>query len=222
MMIGRFQSIALIIGIVAALAKPCPAWAHPHVFVEGKAEIIFGANKRISAIRNIWRFDEAYSAFADTGLDANGDGTFSKEELAPLAKVNVDSLKEYAYFTYLRDGKTRLAFKPPTDYFLTEDKGQLTLYFTLPLAQPVTVTDKTVLEIFDPEYFIAFSFPKIGAVKLTNAPAGCSADFHPPHILDATTVAQLATIPVEQRNLPAALQAAAVGLANLFTLACPG
>jgi hypothetical protein len=34
-------------------------------------------------------------------------------------------------------------------------------------------------------------------------------------------MAQLATIPVEQRNLPRALQDAAVGLANLFIVGCP-
>jgi ABC-type uncharacterized transport system substrate-binding protein len=220
MMIGYIQPVALIAGIVALLAKPCATWAHPHVFVDGKTEIIFDAKKRISAIRNVWRFDEGYSAFATVGLDQNGDGKLSRKELAPLAKVNVDSLMEYAYFTYLSIDKTQIAFNLPTDYFLTEDKGRLTLYFTLPLAQPAAAADSTVLEIFDPEYFIAFSFPKTGSVSLANAPPGCSAVFHPPHVLDAATVAELAAIPAEQRNLPPALQDAAVGRTNLFAVTC--
>ena len=220
-MIGRLPSFAWLAGVLA-LAPANSVWAHPHVFVDGKAEFIFDANKRVSAIRNIWRFDQAYSTFADEGMDANGDGKLSKAELAPLAKVNVNSLKDYAYFTYLSRGKTKLAFKSPTDYFLTEDKSRLTLSFTLPLARPAAVEAGMVLEIFDAEYFVAFSFPKSGAATLINAPAGCSAVFHPPHVLDAATMAKLATIPADQRNLPPALQAAAVGLANLFTVGCKG
>ena len=222
MRIGRAQSVALVVAIVGALAKPFPAWAHPHVFVDGHAEIVFDAEKRMSAVRNVWLFDEAYSAFASTGLDKNGDGKLSRQELAPLAKLNVDSLKDYAYFTDLSIGKTHLAFKLPTDYFLTADKGRLTLNFTLPLAKPAAVTSKTVLEIFDPEYFVAFTFPEHGAIKLADAPAGCSAAFQPPHVLDAAIMAKLAAVPVEQHDLPPALQDAAVGLANLFTVECPG
>ena len=219
MMIGC-RCTAILIAVLGAFALPRLARAHPHVFVDGRAEVLFDAQKRITAIRNIWLFDEAYSAFADTGLDTNGDGKLTRQELAPLAKVNMDSLKEYSYFTYLSIGKTQLAFKPPVDYFLTEDKGRLTLSFTLPLAQPAAIANETVLEVFDPEYFVAFSFPKNGAVQLDHAPAGCSAVFHPPHGLDAKIMAQLAAIPVEQRNLPRALQDAAVGLANLFTVGC--
>ena len=218
MMIGC-RRIA-VFAVLLALAWPGSAKAHPHVFVDGKAEIVFDAQKRIVAIRNIWLFDEAYSAFADTGLDTNRDGKLTRQEQAPLAKVSMDSLREYSYFTYLRIGRTQLAFRPPVDYFLTEGKGRLTLSFTLPLVQPAAVAGETVLEVFDPEYFVAFSFPGSGAVHLDHAPAGCSAVFHPPHVLDAKIMAQLAAIPVEQRNLPTALQDAAVGLANLFTVGC--
>jgi ABC-type uncharacterized transport system substrate-binding protein len=221
MMIGRLRHTAIFTAVLGTLGQPGVALAHPHVFVDGKAEIVFDAGKHITAIRNIWQFDEAYSAFATVGLDKNGDGRLSRQELAPLAKVNIDSLKEYAYFTYLSVGKRQLAFKPPVDYVLTEAKGRLTLAFTLPLAQPATVASKMTLEVFDPEYFVAFTFPERGAVELADAPAQCSAVFHPPHVLDTKIMAQLATIPVEQRNLPAALQSAAVGLANLFTVECP-
>jgi ABC-type uncharacterized transport system substrate-binding protein len=214
------RHIAILTAVLGASATLGSAWAHPHVFVDGREEIVFDTQGRITALRNIWLFDEAYSAFADTGLDTNGDGKLTRQELAPLAKLNMDSLKEYSYFTYLSIGKTQLAFKPPVDYFLIEDKGRLTLSFTLPLAQPAAVTGETVLEVFDPEYFVAFSFPEAGAVQLDHAPAGCSAAFHPPHALDGKIMAQLAAIPVEQRNLPRALQDAAVGLANLFTVGC--
>ena len=49
----------------------------------------------------IWTFDEFYTAMALQGLDTDGDGKYSAEELKPLAEVNVNSLKEFDYFTYL-------------------------------------------------------------------------------------------------------------------------
>lgn len=79
-MIGSIRFIALCVTIAGAFVKHSPAWAHPHVFVDGKAEFIFWANKQITAIRNIWRFDEGYSAFATVGLDENGDGKLSRRE----------------------------------------------------------------------------------------------------------------------------------------------
>ena len=47
-----------------------------------------------------------FSAFATQGMTSKEKGKFTREELAPLAKVNVESLKEYDYFTYVTvDGK---------------------------------------------------------------------------------------------------------------------
>jgi ABC-type uncharacterized transport system substrate-binding protein len=208
--------------LLAVFAVAGPAAAHPHVFVDARAEIVFDKAGAITAIRHIWQFDEAFTAFAIQGLDANGDGKLSDKELAPLAKVNVDSLKEYAFFTWLRQGKKTYPFVPPTEYWLEFHGGRLTLFYTLPLKQPVTIHGKATLEVFDPEYFVAFTFPKNKAVTLTNAPAGCTAHYQPPRMLDSQTMAQLSAIPADQHDLPPELQDAAAGLANLIVLQCPG
>jgi ABC-type uncharacterized transport system substrate-binding protein len=74
--------------------------AHPHVWVAVRSEIILDADHQITGIRHAWTFDEFYSAMAVQGLDTNGDGVFSAEELKPLAEVNVKSLKDFDYFTF--------------------------------------------------------------------------------------------------------------------------
>jgi hypothetical protein len=76
------------------------------------------------------------------------------------------------------------------------------------------------VEVFDPEYFVAFTFPKDGAVKLNGAPAGCTAAYHPPKELDAQTMATMAAIPQDQ-DMPPALIDAAAGLANVISVSCP-
>ena len=93
------RSILLALGALFALALP--AAAHPHVFVSVNGELVFDAEGRIKAVGNVWQFDDAFSAFATEGLDADGDGKLGDAELQPLAKINVESLLEFGYFTFL-------------------------------------------------------------------------------------------------------------------------
>jgi ABC-type uncharacterized transport system substrate-binding protein len=196
-----------------------PAAAHPHVFVDARTELVFDQSGKITSVRHIWQFDAAFSAFAVQGLDKNGDGKLDDDELQPLAKVNVDSLQEYDFFTILTMGKQRQTFVPPKEYWLQFVGGRLTLFYTLPLKQPVAMTGKATLEIFDPEYFVAFNFPKNVAVKLDGAPKGCTSSIQPPHELDAQTMAQMAAVP-KGEDMPPALIDAAAGLASLIIVSC--
>ncbi len=216
----RWRALAGAV-LALALSTPMAALAHPHVFVDAKAEIVFDSQGRMTAVRNIWRFDPAFSAFASQGLDKNGDGRLSHAELAPLAKTNVDSLNYYGFFTRLSVGRRELKLKFPDRYFLRASNHQLTLYYELPLETPARVGPKTVLEVYDPEYFVAFTFVKKNPIALEHAPVGCRAEYHPPHPLDASVMMKLSEIPASQHDLPPALRDAAVGLANLITVECP-
>jgi ABC-type uncharacterized transport system substrate-binding protein len=157
-----------------------PVAAHPHVWATVRSEIVFGPDHRITGIRHAWTFDEFYTAMAVQGLDTNGDGVFSKEELQPLAKVNVDSLKDFDYFTYVHlgdDDEHNLPLKPPEDYWIDYDKNLLTLHFTLPLETPLDPTQKEVqVDVYDPSFFVAFGFAKDNPIKLAGTPGnGCEA-----------------------------------------------
>ncbi len=206
---------------MAPLVAATAAAAHPHVFVDARAQIIFDDQGRISAVRNIWKFDEAFSAFATQGLDKNGDGKLDASELAPLAKVNVTSLKAYDYFTYVLAGSAKHPFLPPNKYHLEYANSRLTLFFTLPLEKPAPFDGVARVEIFDPEYFVAFTFVKDRPVSLEGAPSGCTAAYQPPHMLDASTMNALAAIPVGQHDLPPSLLGAAAALANVINIDCP-
>lgn len=211
----------LLIALVSMLGLTAHALAHPHVFVDVNSELVFDATGRIQAVGNVWRFDEPFSAFAVEGLDLNQNGKYDPDELQPLAKINVESLADFAYFTHLTiDGKEQ-AFLPPKEYWLEYEGSQLTLFFTLPLDIPAAVGPETHLEIFDPEYFVAFTFPGEQPLTLTGAPPGCIATYHPPKGLDAQTMAVLNSLPMDTRQLPPDLQAAADNLADLFTVECP-
>jgi ABC-type uncharacterized transport system substrate-binding protein len=180
-MINRF--FLLITGLACLLAAAGGAEAHPHVWVTMTEELLYGADGTVTGVRHAWTFDDMYSAFAIQGLDSKTQGVFTRDELKPLAKVNVESLKEYAYFTYAKlDGKRQKdAFLDPVDYFLDYDAKQavLTLHFTLPFKAPVKAK-ALELEVYDPEFFIDFGFAERDPVRLVSAPAACQASVEKP------------------------------------------
>jgi ABC-type uncharacterized transport system substrate-binding protein len=74
---------------VATLLGPVPACAHPHVWVTAKSEVIYAANWSVTGVRYAWTFDNMFSTFAVQGIEPKHKGVFTREELAPLAQVNV-------------------------------------------------------------------------------------------------------------------------------------
>lgn len=150
------------------------AAAHPHVFVTTSATVVIESGT-INAIENVWTFDEFYTAMAIEGLDANKDGKYSRDELAELAKTNVEGLKEFQYFTYPKLAGTDLKLTDPTTYHLEHKDGVLSLHFRVPLEKPVLIDAKGFnFTVADPSLFIAFELAKNDPVKLSaNAPKGC-------------------------------------------------
>jgi ABC-type uncharacterized transport system substrate-binding protein len=142
-----------------------------------KTELIYAPDASVNALQHAWTFDDMFSAFATQGIPARTRGQFTQAELQPLAQVNIDSLKEYAYFTYAKiDGRTQKdAFGNPTDYWLDYDPKStvLTLRFTLPFKKPVRAKRLTV-EIYDPEFFIDFGLADKEPVRLVGAPPQCT------------------------------------------------
>ena len=146
--------------------------AHPHVYVTMKSEIVYDADGRMTGIRHHWTFDDMFSSYATQGLELKEKGKFSREELQPLAEVNVTSLKEFDFFTQGKLNGQKAEFEQPVDYFLEQKDDLLTLHFTLPLKKPAATKDVD-LEIYDPLYFVAFEFAEKEPISLTGAPAAC-------------------------------------------------
>lgn len=101
----------ILLGLVGA------ASAHPHIWVRVRATVLY-ENGAIVAIRHAWTFDEYYTVMAIEGLDANKDGVYAREELAELAKVNIEALKEFGYFTFPKLKGQDLVVDAPKDYYL--------------------------------------------------------------------------------------------------------
>ncbi len=149
-----------------------PAAAHPHVWVVLKSQLIYDKAGLVTGVRHVWTFDDVYSAFLIQGLRAKRKGSFTREELASIAKENIDSLKDDDYFTQATINGSKAAFGAPIEYWFEQKDGSLTLYFTLPLKSPAKV-QALELVIYDPLYYLDFSFPEKEPAALPHAPATC-------------------------------------------------
>ena len=161
---------------LAAALVPGAVAAHPHVWVTVETEVVYDAGKAITGFRHKWTFDEGYSRFAVEGRDTNGDGQYDRKELEELAEVNINSLKEFEYFTFPKSGDTVLARSDPKDYWLEYHNGLLTLFLTLPLTEPLAA-DKTknfIFGVYDPTFYVDFALAEKEPVRLSAAPSGCA------------------------------------------------
>jgi ABC-type uncharacterized transport system substrate-binding protein len=193
--------LRVALAAAAATLATGPAAAHPHIWVTTKTSVLY-ENGAVTGLRHAWTFDQGYTEMAIEGLDKNNDGVYSREELAELAKVNIEALKEFGYFTFPKLAGTPLEMATPKDYYLehkmiepapdanlapAEPKPagdgaaaaklvpSLTLHFTLPLAKPVLAeADGLTFSMGDPSFFIAFEpAPDTPVVLGAGAPKHC-------------------------------------------------
>ena len=197
-MVRRMTARILLVALLT-LTFALPARAHPHVWVTMKSEVLYAPDGTVTGIRHAWAFDDMFSVFATQGLESKEKGQFTREELAPLAKVNIESLKEYDYFTYATaDGKKTEMTDPLPDYWLDFKDSVLTLNFTIPFKTPVKAKELKV-DIYDPTIFVDFSFDKKAPVKLVGT-TQCKLDIALPREMTFAEGKKLSEIPADQQN----------------------
>jgi ABC-type uncharacterized transport system substrate-binding protein len=190
------------------------AQAHPHVWISATSELIYAPDGSLTGVRHAWAFDDMFTTYALQGIETKTKGVYSREELAPLAQTNVESLKEFAYFTFAKADGKKEKFEEPIDYFLEYKDTALTLHFTLPLKTPVKPKELE-LEVFDPAFFIDFQFAAKNPFKLVGAPAACQVKFQRPN--DGAASAQK----LGEQNFMAANTNYGAMFANKMTVDCP-
>ena len=173
--------------ILAWSAGVSSAQAHPHVWITAKSQVLYAPDGSVSGVRHAWTFDDMFSTYAVQGIEPKVKGSYSREELAPLAQTNVESLKEFGFFTFAKADGSKQRFLEPVDYFLDYKDSLLTLHFTLPAKTPFKAK-QLVLEVFDRAFFIDFKYADQDPVKLVGAPADCKLQFQRPN--DGSAAAQ--------------------------------
>ena len=197
------------------------AQAHPHLWIDVSATVVFDAKRQVTAIDTRWEFDELYSVFATEGMDADGDGRFSSQELAGLAAENIKQLKDWHYFAVVESGGKRAGLAPGTEYVMTWGDGRLSLDMTLRLTKPLDPVAKPVrFAFFDPTYYIDLVFARNEPLRLAGPPEHCRARVDVPDVAGGTTVPDdIANAMRNDPNKP--LESLGARFAEWVTLDCP-
>ena len=182
--------LAILLGTVGFAA---PALSHPHVFVEMTSEVMFAPDGKVAGVRHHWKFDDMYSAFVTANMAEAGKSP-TAEQLLPVAKTNVESLKDFDFFTFMKINGSSVKFADAAGYSMSYDATDqtVTLHFELPLEGGPKAAKTSVFQVYDPSYFVAFAFARKEAAKLDKAPAGCSLQIMKPGALSAEDQKKLA------------------------------
>jgi len=177
----RRSCIALTTGLLAPLAFAWPAAAHPHVWITMQTSVVFNEAGLVSGVGVEWTFDDAYAQLALEGMDKNGDGVYGPDELEALTRENLESLKDYGYFTFMTvDGKQQpvAAIKDAGQIY---SDNKLTLHFTAALATPIDPRNQQFeVKVYDPEFYISFEYYSDAPTDHAGqVPAGCQIEIKP-------------------------------------------
>jgi ABC-type uncharacterized transport system substrate-binding protein len=138
---------------------PAAAFAHPHVFVEARLEVVAGDDGTVSELRNVWRFDEVFSSSVVMDFDKNTDLKLDPNELAEVGKTVRDSLVDYDYYMNLTiDGKN-IKVQQPDIIHVDYKQGQLLMFFAVKPAETMPLKGRLTFGVYDPTLYTSIDFP---------------------------------------------------------------
>jgi len=152
------------------------ARAHPHAWVDVSVKLTVDDSGRVTSTRQIWLFDDFYSAFAVDGLDGDGDGQPDMDKLDELTLNNLEALQEYQYFTDVRIGGERIAFDEATEMSSAMRGKRYEMSFTIPFrAQTVRWGGGLTYAIYDPTYYVEMMHAESdAAIGFAGSTDGCT------------------------------------------------
>ncbi|EPX78702.1 DUF1007 family protein [Salipiger mucosus] len=161
---------------IATLQIAGPALAHPHVFVDTTLRFDVDDAQEVVAVEVTWRYDDFFTLLIleDMGLDADGDGVLTDDELETLRGFDLDNWYEgFEGDLYVYAGDRKLELGPPTSVGLSVDEGRITA--THRRAVEAAPADGLRVLQYDPTYYTAYEVS--GGVHL---PEPCRAEIEAP------------------------------------------
>ncbi|KAB0680929.1 DUF1007 family protein [Aureimonas leprariae] len=202
------------------------AAAHPHVFVEPHIEVTASRDGHLESLRNVWHFDEMFSASVVVDFDANGDGRLEKDELAAIGKQVRGSIERWGFYTDVHAGASAVKMVAPATLGVSWDTKAAKLVFDFAM-RPEAPVDLKAGDVsfsnFDDTYFTAFDFKDMRNLTVRNMPHGCRAEMNAPTPDEAAKswMATISAIPADS-DVPADGIKFSDALSTKYRIRCGG
>lgn len=149
--------------LIALFAIPMQAPAHPHLFISTQTEFILN-NGKVQGAYETWIFDRFFSADIIQGYDLNGDGLFSKAETQDVYDNAFINTKNYAYFTFIRQGDKRQSPARVSDFSVWQKNGIASYRFYVDLSK---YSGNFYFAVYDYTFFCDFRYDEKMPVLFT-------------------------------------------------------
>ncbi|MGX0876187.1 ABC-type uncharacterized transport system substrate-binding protein [Roseovarius sp. MBR-154] len=174
----RTRSIALALCLCLPVGNLA---AHPHVFVDVALEFTGDDQGNLSRVEVTWTYDDFFSLLilSDMGLDPDGDGVLTEDELAQLKGFDLVEWPEgFEGDLYMHHGEDKIALDHPVPTGIALEEGRIVATHERTFG-PVP-GDGLRVEAYDPTYYVEHTLT--GPIRL---PQGCSYTIREPD-LDAS------------------------------------
>ncbi|OJH45322.1 DUF1007 family protein [Paracoccus sp. SM22M-07] len=145
---------------LALTLAPLAAGAHPHVFIDAGLRLAY-RDDALQQVQVEWAYDAFYSLLIieDLGLDPDGDGILTQDELQRLQGFDADWEPGFDGRLFLSVDDRAVAMGPGTDFKARYQDGQLISTHLRTLETPLAQDAPLTIQVYDPEYYVQFSMP---------------------------------------------------------------
>jgi ABC-type uncharacterized transport system substrate-binding protein len=140
--------------IIILLLIPLRASAHPHVWIETRANFVFDQGKLIGVDLD-WLFDEMFSAAMIEDFDHGHKGHFDTKDVADLQQQVLPGYADFAYYTHIRVDGQEVKIAKTANFAPSLEKGQVRFKFRALLPEPVDpAKHKLEAGLYDETFFV--------------------------------------------------------------------
>jgi ABC-type uncharacterized transport system substrate-binding protein len=141
--------------ILLLILSPIALSAHPHVWIDASVKVHFNDKNQITAITEVWEFDNMFSLAIIKDNDENNDKKFNEKEVISVKNSYFINLRNFGFYTHIFvDGKEFPLSFDLADFSAEIVDEKVIYVFTINLSTPLApFNHKVDIGIYDTQYY---------------------------------------------------------------------